>query len=129
MSIPSMSQFVAASSWICPRSLKMASRMASAALLALAVAFFAEGAIAYHTALLPHTHFATVCRRMSSLRGPRGGALTMSFVPDKKAVEQNFAKVPDAIVLRDPVQLEDSTTKVLDVLLDPCPSSLGEFPD
>ena len=35
----------------------------------------------------------------------------MSFVPDKKAMEDNFAKTPDHIVLRDPVELLDPSTK------------------
>ena len=35
----------------------------------------------------------------------------MSFVPDKKAMEENFAKTPDHIVLRDPVELLDPSTK------------------
>jgi hypothetical protein len=92
---------------------RMASKTAVA--IALAAAFCADGATAYHTSLLPHAHVATARQRMSGLRGPRGGTLTpmkMSFVPDKEAIKKNFAKVPDAIVLRDPVQLTDPTTKV-----------------
>ena len=47
-------------------------------------------------------------------RGARPGAhvaLRMSFVPDKDAIKQNFAKVPDHLILRDPVKLRDDTTK------------------
>lgn len=77
-----------------------------AALLACAPA-----ALAFHVpaAALP----SPGCRTAASCatRSSSATALRMSFVPDKKAMEENFAKVPDHIVLRDPVQLSDATTK------------------
>jgi len=85
--------------------------------LALAAMLLAEGAVAYHVMPSAPAQFSAARRRLvrpPSLHGPRGGALPlkMSFVPDKEAIKKNFAKVPDAIILRDPVQLKDGTTKV-----------------
>ena len=88
--------------------------------LAVAAMLLAEGALAYHLMPSAPAQFVAARRRLSrppSLHGPRGGAgalvpMKMSFVPDKEAIKKNFAKVPDAIILRDPIQLEDGTTKV-----------------
>jgi hypothetical protein len=82
----------------------------------LALLLFADGVLSFHTPSALRLSFSTAHRRpIASAKPGRHGSLTpmkMSFVPDKKAMKENFAKVPDAIILRDPVQLSDATTKV-----------------
>lgn len=82
----------------------------------LALLLFADGTLSFHVpSALPLSILKAHRRPIASSMLGRQGSLTpmkMSFVPDKKAMKENFAKVPDAIILRDPVQLTDATTKV-----------------
>jgi len=75
---------------------------------AIIFALCAENVLSFHVpspSMLPLGRSAAHSRRM------RPKSLAMSFVPDKEAIKQNFAKVPDHINLRDPCVLTDPTTK------------------
>jgi len=84
----------------------------SRAMLALLV--FADGSMAYNMPTVLPAHRRPAAGVQSPLSGRRGALapLRMSFVPDKKAMTENFSKIPDHIRLRDPVLLADGTTKV-----------------
>jgi glucose-6-phosphate 1-epimerase len=89
-------------------------RLPRAASIAFAVtmATLIDGVVAF---TVPSTLPARALRaRIPVSSRPRGAAplgLAMSFIPDKKAMEENFCKIPDHIVLRDPVELTDGSTK------------------
>jgi len=84
----------------------------------LALLVFADGTLAFNMPSVMPARIATAhYRPAAGLRGPtsgRRGALAprMSFIPaDKKTIEENFSKIPDHIVLRDPVELNDVSTQ------------------
>ena len=84
----------------------------------LALLMLTDGALAFHAPSTLPGSTVIPCKISAVLRATRrrSGALAplaMSFVPDKEAMKKNFAKVPDQIILRDPVQLTDATTKVV----------------